>query len=68
MYLKYCDHKGGNFPQKCFGLKTGQLFSFTFMVRDFMLSIRLNFVGQSVLYSGVYLSDSHQIYMTRLAD
>ena len=33
------------------------------MVCNFMLSVRLNFVGQLVLDSGVYLSYCHQSYL-----
>ena len=47
-------------------LKRENCFRFLFAVCNFMLSIRLNFVSQSVLYSGTsvrYLSDRHQIYL-----
>ena len=29
VYPKYCDYKGGNFPQRTFSFKTGKLFSLT---------------------------------------
>ena len=29
VYPKYCDYKGGDFPRRTFGFKTGKLFLFT---------------------------------------
>ena len=61
VYPKYCEYNGWNFPQRTFGFNTGKLFCLLLMVCYFMLSIQLNFLVQSVLYSCAYLSDSHQI-------
>ena len=62
VYPKYCDYKGGDFSQRTFGFKTGKLFCLLLTVCNFMFSVRLNFVGQLVLYSTAYLSDRHQNY------
>ena len=39
-------------------------FCLLFAVCNFSLSIQLNFVSQSVLYSRAYLSDCYQFYLT----
>ena len=45
-------------------LKCENCFHLRFTVCNFTLSVWLNFVSQSVLYSAAYLSDRHQIYLT----
>ena len=45
-------------------LKRENCFRLLFTVCNFMLSVLLKFVSQSVLYSGAYLSDHHKIYLT----
>ena len=44
-------------------LKRENCFCLLFTVCNFMFSIRLNSVGQSVLYPTAYLSDRHQNYL-----
>ena len=64
VYPKYCDYKGGDFPRRTFGFKQENCFCLLFTICNFMFSVRLNFVGQSVLYSTAYLSDRRQNYLT----
>ena len=63
VYPKYCNNKGGDFPRRTFGFKTGKLFCLLFTVCNFLFSVLLNFVGQSVLYSSAYLFDRHKNYL-----
>ena len=67
VYPKCCYYKGGNFPQRTFSFKTGKLFLLTFYGMQFYVKCTAKFcwsVGPRVLYSGAYLSDCHQIYLT----
>ena len=56
------------FLEELLVLKRENCLRLLFTVCNFMLRVRLNFVGQLVLYSGAYLSDRHQIYLTWLVD
>ena len=56
--------KEGIFLEELSVLKRENCFCLLFTVCHFMFSVRLNFVGQSVLYSTAYLSDCHQNYLT----
>ena len=49
-------------------LKRENCFRLLFTVCNLMLSVQLNFVSQSVLYSAAYLLDHHKIYLTQPAD
>ena len=60
----------GIFLEELSVLKWENCFCLLLMECNFMFSadLRLNFVGQSVLYSTAYLSDRYQNYLTRPAD
>ena len=55
--------KEGIFLEELSVLKRQNSFCLLFTVCNFMFCVRLNFVGQSVLYSSAYLSDRHQNYL-----
>ena len=56
--------KEGIFLEELSVLKRENCFCLLFTVCNFMFSVRLNFVGRSVLYSSAYLSHRHQNYLT----
>ena len=64
VYTKYCDYEGGIVLEELSVLKRENCFCLLPMVCNFMFSIQLNFVGQSVLYCSAYLLDRHQNYLT----
>ena len=65
MYIRYVAIVMlGIFHEELSVLIRQNFFCLLFAVCNFILSVQLNFVVESVLYSGAYLSDCYQFYLT----